>query len=92
MNVHHAAVLDALNIASTQHYTGLHGYRATAAQIAEVLNEDPRYREAYAFTLTPAQVARDLGALARLDRPLVERAPGRSCWRLTADGWQRWQR
>lgn len=86
MNLREYEVLDGLNIASTIHMAERDAYKATAAQIAEVMRDDPRMGYAWA-------TARNVGAILRgLSRewpfrraPLVEKVDTRN-WRLTAAG------
>lgn len=92
MNPAWAAILDALNVASTQHRSA-RGFEATAEQVAEVLGTDPRMVRTWNFSLSTAQVAQGLGRLSRAEGPrpaMVSRVSGsRSGWRLTGAG-SRW--
>lgn len=84
MNAREFYVLEAMNIATTRYKRKGHGFEATAAQIAEVLNTDERIAP-----LTSLQVGATLRALAqglpKRRAPLVERVDTRR-WRLSRAG------
>lgn len=83
------AVLEAVNIASTQYKLTPHTYEATAAQIAHVHNTDERLIGAWPTYLDSRQVGETLKALGSgwptRPTPLVEKVSTRR-WRLTKAG------
>lgn len=90
MTTQEAAILDAVNIASTLYRRAGHDFEATAAQITEVLNTDERLRAEYApalLDLNSRQVGRYMSGLLGHHKyprpePLVTRLPG-ARYRLT---------
>lgn len=94
MTIKEHFVMDGLNIASTIHShpkyrtsTNRGGYRATAAEIAEVLNTDKRFEEEMPWVLIDAQwvgcVLRELAkGYPRRRAALVARVDSRG-WHLT---------
>jgi hypothetical protein len=88
VNAREFYVLDAMNVATTRYKRRGHGFEATAAQIAEVLNTDERFGCPF-FPLTSLQVGTTLRALAqdwsKRRAPLVERVDTRR-WRLSRAG------
>lgn len=86
------AVLNAVNIATTQWRRKGHDFEATAEQIAETLATDERFAGYAAMVdgwpLSGRQVGATLGALAsdkRIYGPLVERV-GTRRWKLADKG------
>lgn len=88
MTLRELAVLDAMNIATTQYRRRGHDFEATCAEVAETLDTDDRLQE-YDLALTTLQVGAVLRRMAQgwphRREPLVEKIDSRR-WHLTDAG------